>query len=240
MAVENYLSYNAYPSVANKIYISGVKAFRTAERDYEKIEIPGRNGFLLQDNGRFKPVVVEYDAFVVDNSVSNYLTYINKISSNFGLHRLFDTYDNYHYRMGIFAGGVDPNIFAMKTVRFTMRFICQPERWLYTGETETTYTASSNTIVNPTYFPAKPLLHIVGNGTVTLGGVTITVAGNSGYIDLDCETGDAYEVVSGTLYYRNDKLTIPNHEMPSLVTGNNTLALSGVTSVKVRPRWWEL
>lgn len=46
------------------IYISGPAVYNAPERDEEVIEIPGRNGSLTIDNGRFKNIDVRYPAFI--------------------------------------------------------------------------------------------------------------------------------------------------------------------------------
>lgn len=240
MAIENYFIYNSFNSKTNDIYVSGAKTFRTAERDYEKIEIPGRNGFLLQDNGRFKPVAVEYEAFCVNDAITHYRDFVGKLSSNFGLHKLTDTFDATHYRKGIFAGGIEPNIYALTTARFTLKFLCQPERWLTSGDTKVTYT-QSGTLNNDSRYTAKPLIRVYGNGTFSFDNQQVTVAGNTGYIDIDTEMGDAYEKISGIIYNRNERITATDHELPVLTQGTNVITLgTGITSIEITPRWWEL
>ena len=75
---------------------------------------------------------------------------------------------------------------------------------------------------------------MTGTGSVTVNGVTITVASHSyAYVDIDCELMDCY--YQG--YNLNDKVTIGDY-FPQLDLGNNAIALSGVTSLGVTPRWW--
>lgn len=240
MAIENYLTYNNVRSDTYNVYVSGAKTFRTAERDYETIEIPGRNGYLLQDNNRYKPVIVEYDAFCVNNALANYRDLVNALAKNFGLYSLTDTFDTTHFRMGVFAGGVDPNIYALQTARFTLKFHCQPERCLISGwNNMETYTADG-TITNPTGYPTKPLIRIFGNGTVGIGNISITVTGNSNpayYVDIDCETG--YAFMGNT--NRSGDVTMTDHNMPTLGSGSTAITVgTGIQQLKILPRWWEL
>lgn len=241
MAIEHTLTYNSVQTVAYSTYISGAKTYRTPTRDYEMIEIPGRNGYLLQDNNRFSPIVIEYDAFIVHDALTNYRLLINALSSDFGIHRLEDTFDPTHYRMGFFSGGIQPEIFALKTAKFTLPFTCQPERWLKTGEQQTTFTGTSGDIVNPTRFDAKPLIRVTGTGSFYISEQRIRVLENTGYIDIDCESGDAYEEVDGLVVLRNDKIAVDNHTFPAIFPGSNHLRIANsITDLTITPRWWEI
>lgn len=242
MAIEYTLTYNGVQTVSYSTYISGAKTYRTPTRDYEMIEIPGRNGFLLQDNNRYTPIVIEYDAFVVHDALTNYRLLINALSSDFGIHRLEDTYDSTHFRMGVFTGGIQPEIFALKTAKFVLPFTCQPERWLKTGEEPVFFTnTTTGDIVNPTRYDAKPLIRVYGNGSFYISEQRVNVQGNTGHIDIDCEMGEAYEEVDGAIVSRNSNITLTDHTFPVIFPGSNHLRIAqGITQLKITPRWWEL
>ena len=40
------------------LYVSGSGTFNAPERDVELVEVPGKNGSLVLDNGRFKNITV--------------------------------------------------------------------------------------------------------------------------------------------------------------------------------------
>lgn len=238
--VENYLIFNGTNTKDYGVYISGAKTYRTAERDRELIEIPGRNGYLLQDNGRYKPVEIEYDAFCVKNIKGNVRALINSLAEDHSIHELTDTFDRSHTRQATFDTQIDPELFAMKTARFLLRFTCQPERWRQDGQTAITVTDGMN-LDNPTKQTAKPLVRIYGTGNLYIGEHTVTVTENSGYIDLDTEQGDAFEEVASVIVYRNNQIILPDHQMPTLEPGTTTIHFDPtITRVQIIPRWWEL
>lgn len=236
MGIRHSLTFGDVNTATYKTYISGVKTFKIAESDYEQIEIPGRNGYLLQDNNRYKPVVIEYDAFCVEDIQTNVRNLLNDLTAQEGIQNLTDTYDTEHFRKGYFGGGIDPNVFMMKTAKFTLRFTCQPERWLTSGQTA--ISMSSGTITNPTKFPAKPLLSIpLGVTGLTLNGVTFSFAERSDFV-IDCEMGECYEYgANNEIVFVNNEITMTPNEFPELGQ-ESELTASG--TIQIIPRWWEL
>ena len=102
------------------------------------------------------------------------------------------------------------------------------------GETATTFTANGS-ISNPTDMPSKPLIRVYGSGSLTVNGTAITIASHTlSYIDIDCDLQEAYCGATNANQY------ITALEFPTLDSGANSVALSGVTKVEITPRWWQL
>ena len=97
--------------------------------------------------------------------------------------------------------------------------------------------SGSNTLVNPTPFPSKPLIRLYGNGSVTINSQTITVANSTAYVDIDCDMMDCYEGSTN----RNNDVSFSTHDFPELAPGENTFTVvSGVSGIRVTPRWWQV
>ena len=64
--MRNYLLFDGHSSKDYGVYISGLNTFGGAERDVEVISVPGRNGDLTVDNGKYKNIHVTYPAFIYD------------------------------------------------------------------------------------------------------------------------------------------------------------------------------
>lgn len=95
----------------------------------------------------------------------------------------------------------------------------------------------SNTLENPTAFPSKPLIRLYGNGTATVNGQTITVTNSTVYVDIDCDIMDCYEGTTN----RNNDVAFSTYDFPELKVGTNTfLAGTGITGIRVTPRWWRV
>lgn len=115
-----------------------------------------------------------------------------------------------------------------------------PPGWVEMSTNASTITVditASNTLVNPTLFPSKPLIRVVGNGTITVNGITITVVNSTQYVDIDCDLMDCYEGTTN----RNADVTFSTYDFPTLAPGDNTFTIvSGVTGIVVTPRWWRV
>lgn len=233
----NYLTFAGKNCRDFNVIISGAKSFGTGERDYKQISIPGRSGDLFLDNGRYKNVEVEYDAYIPRNFRENYNAFNAWLMSQSGYRRLEDTYQPDIYRMAHFSAGLQGEpVIRLDTGSFTITFDAKPQKFLKDGETPVVFTATGS-IYNSTLFEAKPLIRCYGtSGTVTVNGTPVTVTGCSSYVDLDCELMEAYE--GSTI--RNSTTTLNNGEFPVLSAGSNAVSFSGFTSVAITPRWWTI
>ena len=98
------------------------------------------------------------------------------------------------------------------------------------------YMDNPNIIENPTQFPSKPVIEVVGNGTLYIGNVAITIGGTSHTV-IDCETMEAYDGYTS----KNSDISISSIDFPVLDAGKTGLVLGdGITSVTVTPRWWKI
>lgn len=161
--------------------------------------------------------------------------------SSDGYARIEDNYDPDHYRMGV---GKDVLSFspvkANEAANFQLVFDCKPQRWLKSGEEQKTI-SSGGKLTNPTQYEAKPIITFTnptsgGYIRVTKTGKTYElscVAAYTGAVTVDCETMNIY---SGTTNLNNKF----SGEFPKLLPGQNTITFSGLSSVKIIPRWWEL
>lgn len=95
----HYLTFAGKSSRDFGVFISGAKTFGSGTRDFEQISIPGRNGDLLFDNGRFKNVKVSYEAYIVRDFNTNYNAFNSWLMSQKGYARLEDTYQPDFYRL---------------------------------------------------------------------------------------------------------------------------------------------
>lgn len=208
---------------------------------YTSVSVPGRSGALLMDLASFDNITREYDLQIVgDTELSRFIALRNYLASCAGYLRLTDSFDTAHYYMAAYTEAFDnmtADWHSQKRARGTIAFDCKPQRYLLTGETVTTLTASG-TITNPTRFPSKPLLRVYGSGVVGVGGTNITIASHSyAYMDIDCEMGRAYYGATSL----DSKVALNAIDFPTLAPGANGIAKgSGITKIEITPRWWEL
>lgn len=176
-AIFNSLIFGGVNSADYGIYITGAGAFNAPERAVEMVSIPGRNGAIAIDQGRYENIEVTYPAGVFGDDKTDFRTrfadFRNAMKSQIGYQRLTDTYNPNEYRMAMFieAIEIDPRA-QTKAGEFNIVFNCKPQRWLTSGETATTV-ANNGTLTNPTLYDSSPLLQVKGYGTIGFNGYTI-------------------------------------------------------------------
>lgn len=236
MAVE-YFVFGGQDSRECSVYISGSGVFGAPERDGSKVIIPGRNGDVFLDNGRYKNIDIKYPAFIKDDFADNIEQFRNMIAAKQGYQRLEDSYHPDEFRIARYKGAVKtkPVLRGLNAQSFDITFDAKPQRFLKVGDSPVAFT-TSGTITNPTMMTALPKIRAYGIGTVTIGDVSITITAAEGYTDLDCETQEAYK--GGTNC--NANLALLSGKFPQLVPGANVVAFEGLSQVDVIPRWWIL
>lgn len=231
----NSLTFNSNNSLAYGVYISGTGVFNAPARDREMIKVPGRNGDIIMDYGRYQNIEITYPAFIIKDLAEKVRIFANKLLEPVDYVRLGDTYNPDEFRLAILSQGMDVNpVSWLAAGSFDLIFNCRPERFLTSGETVTTFTAGGS-ISNPTDMPAKPLIRVYGSGTITVNGTEIEIGSHSyEYIDIDCDLQEAFCGAA------NANMYISLDEFPKLRSGANIVVLSGVTRVEITPRWWRL
>ena len=220
------------------VIVSGEGTFDAPERSVTEEVVPGRNGTLLIDNGRFENVVVTYPAFIVQDFQRNIEGLRSFLQSIKGYARLEDSYHPDTFCMAMPTGGISVKTsgYMNREGKFDLEFTRKPQRFLRSGESVITLTADQK-IYNPTQFDARPLIRITGNGKVTVGSVEITWSGSSSYVDVDCDVQDAYYMGSNM----NNYIQLSTNDFPKLDPGATQITLgTGVTRVDITPRWWIL
>ena len=220
------------------VIVSGEGTYGAPERSVTEEVVPGRNGTLLIDNGRYENVVVTYPAFIVQDFHKNIEGLRNFLQSIKGYARLEDSYHPDTFCLAMPTGGITVKTSGRmnREGQFDLEFTRKPQRFLRAGETVIRLT-STQSIYNPTRFDARPLIRITGNGTVTIGTLQVTWSGPSSYVDLDCDIQDAYYMGSNM----NQYITLSGYDFPKFEPGETQIRLGdGVTRVDITPRWWIL
>ena len=228
--------FNGKSSLDFGVYISWDKNYDAPERDVELISVPGRSGDLIIDNGRFKNIEITYPAFIANGFEHKWSPFKAHMMKSATYERLEDTYDLEHFRKAVFLGATEPKVVDFRRkAAFKITFNCKPQRWLKSGEEAVTYTQGS-VIYNPTEFPAKPLLMVIGYGQITIGDYRIVIAQHTGNrVWIDCELQDAWLETSNL----KSVITLPDGEFPQIEPGAVSVSFpSTIQSVQITPRWW--
>lgn len=234
--VYEYLTYDGKSSEDYKIHISGSGVYDSPSRDIESISVPGRNGNLHIDNGRFNNVTITYPAFCTKDFAQNYEGFKAFLLSKRGYKKLADSYHPDRYRMAVYNDQLAPKMATRnKAGSFDISFDCDPRMFLKSGDQVVTCT-SGKQLLNPTLYASKPLIRVYGTGTITISSVSVVVSSASVYTDLDCELMEAYKGTTNC----NGNITLSNGVFPELQPGLNTITFTGFTKVEITPKWWTI
>lgn len=165
MDLNNSIIFGGIDSADYGIYVAGNAVFNSPERDVTMIDVPGRNGQLTLDNGRFHNIEVTYPAFVSGNGsdiANNIRDFRNAIGSLTGYQRLEDTYHTREFRQAVFRNGieVDPVIYQTGG-EFEITFDCKPQRWLIIPDDPIPADNSLILMGRKPVMPSYPLLMVV-------------------------------------------------------------------------------
>lgn len=237
--IKKIIVFDGVPSDSFGLYVGSTASDNAPERDIETVVVPGRNGTLTIDNGRFNNIEIPYTCYIRRGYVDNIAAARAFYCSRVGYKRLEDTTHPDEFRMARYVSGMEVTPSQMrKQGYFTLTFDAMPQRFLKSGERVAEYTTDGE-IYNATMFAAKPLLRVYGVGTFGVGAETITILSNPfAYIDIDCETMDAYNGATNC----NSYIRLDSGDFPVLsANGNTGIELDeGITKIVITPRWYTI
>lgn len=139
MAIANTFTFGGVSTEAYEVVIDGAGDYTAPVRSVEMVSVPGRNGDLMIDNGRYENQSVEYQCFLRDVTQAGFeeavRAFRNAIVSQVGYQRLTDTYHPNEYRLARYESGFDKEPeFHGRGATFEVTFDCKPQRYLTSGE----------------------------------------------------------------------------------------------------------
>lgn len=238
--MNDYLVFDGISSADYGTLIFPKEIDNAPKRDIEKIKVPGRNGTLIIDNGRYEDVKQSYTGIIYDDSrFDEYMDAMRSVVlGSSGYKRLEDSFKPDEYRMAYFDGDFSPKVIRLwkKMGKFELKFTCKPQRYLKIGEKTNEFTTTGY-LVNPSVYPAMPFIRVYGYGQFFVEDYGVTVAQHSHpYIDIDCERMDAY--------YNNvncNNLIALDSDFPVLWEGSSEVLMAQtITKLQIMPNWWIL
>ena len=254
-----YFTYDSLKSCDYGVWISGENTFVAPERDVEIIEVPGRNGTLSIDNGRWKNIQFVYPCFMSGDFLTNFQTFKAKLLTKKGYLKLEDTYHSGYYRMARVRAGIVPKPGAYnKSAKFNVAFDCWPQLFLTSGDTVQTIVSSGSITGGPadvgatpalpeiTIYLKNPTTYSAKTGSITVGTRTISftslpyLSGYSDEVTINCEEKEITQEtitpgipVSVASYFTGD--------FPNLTQQTVSVSYSGdIRKLEIKPRWWTI
>lgn len=228
----NTFTYNGVTSSAYGIFIEHRPVVAFPKRRIESITIPGRSGNLLFDTGAYDNVAVTYQAAYRGNVRDTGRDIASWLYQNDYL-TLSDSYDPSYFRKAVYVSPLNITDIIAVAGRAAITFDCKPQRYLLSGLTAITPTSGDD--ITNLYQPSLPIISFTGNGVLTVGSRTVTVAGNTGTLILDSENQTAS--VGGN--NANSLITLSDG-FPVLENGDTIVSWTGISNVSIIPNWWTL
>lgn len=215
------------------------------------LQIPGRNGTLVIEDGTYENVTLKFDVHISANPDGLYTRAISIaqwLLCSSGYQELSTSYEPDTFRLARFAGPLDIESIMLYDGRTTLEFDCYPQRYLSSGNVYSNYDNLSQTgsaTINNTYdMVAKPMIKVTGKGYVALAfrnanstdttevGIQFSES-QSETIILDCDLHDAYfesgenanAVVEFSDPYAHIYPTDFYPTFPEFAPGENTIAI---------------
>ena len=239
----NFLIFGGVNTRDYGVYINHDGIYNTPARAVERVEVPGRNGDVIRDQGRFENVTVTYGAHTDEEMKARFGALRQALMSQTGYQRLEDTYRPEEFRVGRFTGDTEVSPSQMGREGYMeLTFDCKPQRFLKSGE-ESIYMAAPRELWNYG-MESLPMIRVYGNvnddessptgpAYLTIGDVTIRIDYLHNVVGIDCETQDAFKNNQNC----NGHIYAP--AFPSLKPGRNEISWSGnIAGIDVIPRWW--
>lgn len=139
MAVFKSLTIDGENSLDYGVFITGKAVYNAPGRVVDMVTIPGRNGSLVIDQGRFENIEITYPAGAFGTTQTEYSSVMrafrNFLASRYRYVRLEDDYHPDEYRLGLFKSGLEADPVSMSRAgEFDIVFDCKPQRFLKSGE----------------------------------------------------------------------------------------------------------
>lgn len=228
-------------------YVWGAGQYSAPARSVDFIEVPGRNGDLLIDNGNYTNTTAIFDVIITKDVEENtnrlkYLLYSQK-----GYQKLYDSDLKGFYRMASFNSGFEILSTEGGTVR--IEFDCKPFKYDIVGEEPIVFEYAEGQsgrfyLENPYFEESKPAIRVyaeIGSNEesfININGKTIKFFEQSdrwfgALIDTDMQ------FVYREMADRKENLNRYVSDVDvSLKPGENYISFGGaITKIEVYPRW---
>lgn len=233
--------YNGRSSKSIGVEVETFPDYQSPKRSYDKLQVPGRNGDLIIDNGRWENVTRTYLIAIGSYDIP-YYQFMNKVSewlhSSTTYAKLEDSYEPDYYRLAVYLEEVTMTNLFNHGGEANISFDCKPQRFLKIGDDVITLTQKTTKLLNPTLYPSLPIIKVygTGSGSLTINNCTVTITDIGTSFTLDSEIQDAYNGLANW----NSKIKLTNG-FPVLQPRYSTVSFSGgISKLEVTPKWFTL
>lgn len=242
-----FFNFNDIDSRDLGIGITSKRTYDSPERDITEIEVPGRNGNLIFDNGKYKNLPLSYGIkivapdFEISPSYSGMAYALNEVKKAFksdgNYHILYDSYEPDYFYYACRKGGIRFDVKNPTYADAEINFTCKPHKYRFDGQIKHEVTGANHSIIlkNPESEPALPLIKIYANEEETivkydLRGRTVTITNVRNYVVIDCEN------MTIETADKNVRAAVSYENFPVITTSSIFTLVQGA-KMEITPRW---
>lgn len=211
------------------LYVKKRPPICQAEMRNEKIEIPGRNGYLTYSDGTYRGISIPVEFFFSsDNYIYNARQIKEWLSGEGNL--IFSDEPDKYFKATVYSS-FNIEIALKKLGQFIVIFDCQP--FAYAVQNSIFTMTSPGNIVNPGNIESQPKITVYGQRNITLyiNNKPINLSNVLDFITIDSELMDCYK---GNELKNNSMVG----EFPVFQPGNNSVSWVGeVSKIEIIPNW---
>jgi len=208
------------------VIVNKLPSITKPEKQIEKIEIEGRDGFLTVDHGGYQGTVKTVECTLDNGDINQICAWLDGSGEV-----IFSNEDDKVYKAVIINQiSLDKIIPILHT--FLIQFECQPHKYSVNNDV-ITLNSTPATINNLNSALSKPIIKVYGTGAIelTVNSNVIHLTNIVDYVTIDSEMVDCYK---DSQLMNNNMLG----EFPILEIGTNSISWIGtVTKIEIIPNW---
>lgn len=223
----SFFIFNNTSSEDRGIIVNKIPPISKAERSFEEITVPGRNGNLYIDNKCYNSLTYEITCTLMPGSnirtIARWLNGSGKLTISTELDKFYNV---------IVKNQIDFEQVYRVCNEFVVVFDVEPIAYSI-QEKELVISKETKFIIKESTYDIKPYIKINGNGNITLtvNNKSIILSDVEQYIELDCELEEVYKDNENC----NNKAEC--EEFPMLLPGSNHISWVGnVSSIQIKYR----
>lgn len=222
--MQPYFLFNNKDSRQFGIVVNKLPVISRAERNIEKIEVEGKNGYLTHDFKTYKSILKSCECTLenIDN-IDNVCSWLDGAGEV-----IFSNQDNRFFKANI-INQIDFYTPIKKFKKFIVQFDCQPFGYLRNEQILTT-NYKYYQFYNYGNVYSEPIITVYGKGDINiyLNEETIKLKNVEDFITIDTTAYECYKINKS----QNDKMY---GEFPVVTPGKNTLSVTGnVTKINIK------
>ena len=217
-----------------KIKKEGINNFSSPQRSYEAIQVKGRNGDLIIDNGNFENFTLEIECYL-DSRESDLNTVSKELKkwliSDLKYKKLILSTDTNYYYEAICVNKIDISEVIENFGECLIVFSCKPLKKETFGDDKIILTENSSLHNNG--LASSPYIKVVGSGdiTININNQKLVLKGVESYIEVDTEL---YNCFKDNINQNNKMYS----DFPIFEEGKNDISWEGnVSQLEILPRW---